>query len=105
MERNNEQALENNPNFEQDLPSLLNGIGKRVFIEYYNQFKSNDDPTSFLVQEGFTKNSERSRASKARYIFRNNLELEALQIVIDSIRTEKRVRDLASAILIKERSL
>ena len=80
---------------------ILNKIGKSTFIEHYYEFKNSliqpDD-----LPENFTLNSKRSRTSKARKIFRDGLQLDALQIIINSGRLEQDVIDKAKQIYEKE---
>ena len=73
---------------EAELVDLLNGIGKRVFVQYYKELQQEDMPDSIFDGENFTENSKRSRKSKARTIFKNGWEKRALQIVIHSNRTD-----------------
>jgi len=80
-----------------DLMNTLNKIGKSTFVDYYYVFKNDDDPISKLPQE-FTLNSKRSRTSKARSIFRDNLNLEALQIIISSNRLDSELIEKAKEI-------
>jgi hypothetical protein len=67
-----------------DTLSLLNRIGKAVFIEYYEQFKdsslSNTDIVEMMPKE-YTLKSRQSRTSKARRIIREGREEEALEII------------------------
>ena len=70
------------------LIDLLNGIGKRVFVQYYEELRQENISDSVFDGEDFTENSKRSRRSKARTIFKNKWEKNALQIVIHSNRTD-----------------
>ncbi len=83
-----------------NLETLLNKIGKKIFVDYYDVFKSDNNPEQALEKEGFTLASRRSRSSSARSIFKNNLQIEALNNIIASIRmdmgTIKRAQDLLS---------
>lgn len=83
---------------ERDLISLLNGIGKRVFVQYYENFKNNDDPFVFFDHENFSDNSKRSRMSKARAIFKNGWERNALEFIMTSNRTDSESVKLASSL-------
>lgn len=73
----------------EDLDTMLNKIGKTIFIEYYYIFKADDNPEEKLIDEGFTLNSRRSRSSSARRIFRDNLQLAALRNIIQSSRLDE----------------
>lgn len=83
-----------------NLEALLNKIGKKIFVDYYDVFKRDNNPEHALEKEGFTLASRRSRSSSARSIFKNNLQVEALNNIIASIRidmgTVKRAQDLLS---------
>ena len=78
---------------------LLNGIGQRVFVTYFYQFQNDEDPFVFLRGEGFSDHSVRSRASKARTIFRNGWQKDALNRIAHSSRTDHQTRKLARALL------
>ncbi|MEI6133244.1 MAG: DUF1413 domain-containing protein [Bacillota bacterium] len=69
------------------LETLLNKIGKKMFIEYYDVFKIDDKPEE-LLPDTFTLNSKRSRSSSARKIFREGLQKAALKNIIESARLE-----------------
>lgn len=73
---------------ERELVKLLNGVGKRVFVQYYDYFRNDDDPLAFLADEDFSDNSKRSRTSKARAIFKNGWEKYALETIMKSNRTD-----------------
>lgn len=72
-------------NIEQQIEYLLQKIGKRMFIEYYEIFLEDDKPESKLPGK-FSMNSRRSRSSAARKIFANHWEDEALKLVLNSSR-------------------
>jgi hypothetical protein len=81
---------------------LLNRVGKRVFVEFFEQF--NDvtlpvaDVVSLLPRE-FTLKSRRSRTSKARRIIREGLVAEALTIIAESNRVEPEIAERARLLL------
>ena len=72
------------------LEGLLNRVGKRVFLEYYFQFKSLSQPHVSnadivdIIVENFTLKSKQSRTSKAKRIFNEGLHLNALALIIES---------------------
>jgi hypothetical protein len=76
-----------------DLESLLNRVGKRVFIEYYEKFDSASALTNAeiaaLLPPDFTLKSRLSRTTKARRIFREGLQVEALRVIATSDKTER----------------
>lgn len=80
---------------------ILNKIGKSTFIEHYYDFKLNRTPADELPED-FTTNSKRSRTSKARKIFRDELQIEALQIIMASTRLDQKTIDKAKEIYGKE---
>ena len=80
---------------------ILNKIGKSTFVEHYYDFKNDLTPADDLP-ENFTTNSKRSRTSKARKIFREGLNLEALEIIINSNRLDPKIINSAKEIYEKE---
>ena len=71
------------------LDDILNRVGKSTFIKYYYDFRTQD--TSMIIRkmdEPFTDKSKRSRTSKAIRLFRENINLEALERIIASIRVD-----------------
>jgi len=84
-----------------DLDTMLNKIGKRIFVEYYNVFKADDKPEDKLTDEGFSLNSRRSRSSSARRIFRDDIQIAALKNIIQSpkldVETLEKAKDLLKA--------
>ena len=76
----------------------LDSIGKSVFVRYYQQFQNREDPLIFM-EEDFTEQSKRARASCAAYLFRMGWEHHALQYIVDSGRTAPAVRARAQELL------
>lgn len=76
----------------------LDSIGKSVFVRYYQQFQNREDPLIFM-EEDFTEQSKRARASCAAYLFRMGWEHHALQYIVDSGRTAPAVRAKAQELL------
>lgn len=81
----------------------LNSIGKKCFIDYYEDFKSSIDKNA-LTQKLLANNmnatspsAQMTRINYAQWIFNNNKENEALCIVINSNRlddaTKKKARE------------
>ncbi|MCP8968454.1 hypothetical protein [Ectobacillus ponti] len=83
-----------------DVYELLNRVGKRFFIEHYYDLKAlyeGDGKRSSLVEgliEDITEKSKYTRVTKAKRIFREGLEREALQIILSS--RHPRVQELQS---------
>lgn len=86
----------------EDLDTMLNKIGKRIFVDYYYTFKIDDDPEDKLIDEDFTLNSRRSRSSSARRIFREGLHLEALKNIIQSSKLDEKIVEKAKNLLAAE---
>lgn len=83
---------------------LLNKIGKKVFVDYYEVFKEDNDPEVALETEGFTLTSRRSRSSSARSIFKNNFQIIALTNIVNSDRVDVETREKAKALLEYEKN-
>ncbi|MBR0576458.1 DUF1413 domain-containing protein [Proteiniclasticum sp. BAD-10] len=99
----NEQVLDITDHPEnEDIDTLLNKIGRRVFIEYYYVFKADDNPEEKLIKEEFTLNSRRSRSSSARKIFRDGLQVLALKSIIQSSKLDEEILARAKNILVAE---
>lgn len=73
-----------------DVGEVLNSIGKRTFIKYYENFKDLDISNQEMIErlgldpKGFSPFAKASKTSKARKIFREGLEIQALLIIVDS---------------------
>jgi hypothetical protein len=73
-----------------DVGEVLNSIGKRTFIKYYENFKDSDISNQEMIDtlgldpKDFSPFAKASKTSKSRKIFREGLEIEALLIIIDS---------------------
>jgi DNA repair protein RadC len=69
---------------------LLNRVGKRVFVDYYYDFKNlvvlNVDNSEVVlkIKEDFTLKSKNSRTAKAKKIFKEGLHIESLKLIINS---------------------
>ena len=88
--------------------STLNAIGKTVFVNFYYDFKNplmseekiaeklyTDNPKTKSHQQGF-------RVPRARHLFKEKKNLEALVIIAKSERVPQETREKAIAILIDE---
>jgi hypothetical protein len=76
------------------LGELLEKVGKKVFVEYYNVFKEYDKPEDVLPAK-FSIHSRRNRSNAAKKIFELKLESEALLYVIESNRIGMDVKNKA----------
>ena len=78
-----------------ELNILLGKIGKQIFVKYFREFGdsekiSNQEMIALLPNE-YTFNSRKSRTAKARRIFRERLEEQALSIIVESSRVDEEV--------------
>lgn len=80
----NEDRLERN----------LNSVGKSCFVEFYKIFSdqnrySHSEAAEILKNNtDYTEKSCNSRVSHARSIFRSNLEIKALELIVNSRSSE-----------------
>jgi hypothetical protein len=85
-----------------DLIRLIKSIGQSTFVRYYREFAdlslSNQDVASMLPLE-YTSKSRKSRTSKARRIFREALEEDALILISDSAKVDAETATQAQALL------
>lgn len=88
------------------LEKQLKSIGKEVFVAIL--FAEIRDNSSVSIEEialkypkfkEFKSSSQASRLSTAKSIFKNTLEIEALNIIIDSARLDDKTRELAKSYL------
>ena len=86
-----------------DLIRTLNSIGKSAFVKYYYCFKDRS-PDECIAQfdENYTDKAKRTRTSKAKRIFREFKNLEALEIIANSDRVDDSTRNKAKQILFHE---
>lgn len=94
-----------------DLDSTLQAVGKTVFVNFYYDFKDTSISEEELAEKLFRENplsrskKQGFRIPRARYIFAQNWQLDALEKIIISERVPAQVRDLAKKILEREREL
>lgn len=84
-----------------DLIRLLNSIGKRVFVEYYDVFSNNNLTTVEKIEKlpkEYAINGSKTRVYCASKIFENGLELDALKIVTQA-KVDDEVKDKANMII------
>lgn len=91
----------------EDVNRMLNSVGKKIFIDYYYEFKNFNMDKDILAQKLLEENPKARklsgqfiRISFARKIFSNNMQKEALGIIINSNRLDKDT--LKKAIEIKQ---
>ena len=81
------------------IEKLLNDIGIKVFIEYFQYFKNNNlniDDMIEILPDSYTEKSRKSRTSKARRLIRENREQEALNYILKSKRISQELKDIAT---------
>lgn len=92
------------------LVNILNRMGKGMFVKYYYEFKDvyqSDIPSCDMIdkiEENYTPTSKATRIASGKRIFREGLELKALEIIINSKRLDKDIRQKARNILEEEKS-
>jgi hypothetical protein len=85
-----------------ELDRLLNSVGKKVFVRYHAWFADLRMPASEIIDmlpQDYTLKSRQSRTSKARRIFREGWQREALQRIADSEKTDAEAAALAGRLL------
>jgi predicted HNH restriction endonuclease len=84
------------------IEKLLNGIGIKIFVTYFQYFNDNNLDTSDIIEilpNSYTEKSRRSRISKARTIISNNRLQEALNYILNSTRVDEQIKEKAQNIL------
>ena len=85
----------------------LNSIGKQIFIEYFNIFKSSslnnitkEQVIDILISKNVSNyNGASIRYSNALWLFKHKKEQEALKIVINSKKVPQNIKTKAQNIL------
>ena len=86
-----------------DLIRTLNSIGKSTFVKYYDNFKTKDREECIAqFAEAYTDNAKNTRTRHAQRIFRENKQIEALEIIVNSNRVDDVTRKRAKEILLIE---
>jgi len=86
-----------------DLLRTLNSIGKSVFVKYYYNFKN--ESREFCIAaftENYTDKAKSSRTGHAQRIFREGLQKNALNLIINSTRVDDQTITLAQEFLNSE---
>ena len=82
-----------------NLLRLLNSIGKSTFVQYYDQFadlRLSHEHVVAMLPESYTLKSRNSRTTHARRVFRESLEEEALELIVNAERVDDETRCGAS---------
>ena len=94
-----------------DLKTNLSAIGKMVFVDFYYEFKDfsiSEEELADLIHKNNPRsvsNQQRFRIPRARHIFEQNQQLDALKLIINSKRIPQESRDKAAYILHQEEHL
>lgn len=71
-----------------NLQRQLNSVGKAIFVKYYYYFSDSNyystEDVIKIIKENYSEKSKKSRISHAHMIFNNNLNVEALKIILKS---------------------
>ncbi len=86
-----------------DLIRILNSVGKSTFVKYYHSFKNKSREECIMqFEEDFTDKAKHTRTGHAQRIFREDMHIEALKIIVDSARVDEETRKKAKEILAEE---
>lgn len=86
-----------------DLIRTLNSIGKSTFVKYYYSFKDKSREECIAqFDENYTDKAKSTRTGHAQRIFRENKNLDALEIIIKSNRVDDATRTKAKEIMLYE---
>ena len=88
------------------LKLLFKGIGKEVFIKYFDLFSNPELKITDIIKhlpKKYTEKSKNSRTYKARKIFSENLEIEALKEITSSKRLSYETIQLAKELIQKRK--
>jgi len=94
-----------------DLKTNLSAVGKMVFIDFYYEFKDlsiSEEKLADLIHKNNPRsisNQQSFRIPRARHIFEQNQQLDALKLIINSKRIPQESRDKAACILRQEEHL
>ena len=77
----------------------LQSVGMEAFVNYYDYFKKGYDANELekIISEDWKMSALPTRVSNARKIFKNNWQIEALQIILKSRKNEvikQKTRDI-----------
>lgn len=87
-----------------DLERVLNSVGKSTFVKYYYAFKNKSrEECILLFDENYTDNAKSTRTGHAQRIFRENKQLDALEIIVQSKRVDYVTQQKAREIILQEK--
>lgn len=88
---------------------MLNSVGKKIFVDHYYEFKDLNISKDLLAKKLLEENPNARklsgqfiRISFARKIFANNLQKEALEIILNSNRLDEKTIKKAEEIIKRE---
>ena len=87
-----------------DLIRTLNSVGKSTFVKYYYNFKNKSREECIdLFDENYTDKAKATRTGHAQRIFRENKNIEALDLILQSNRVDDYTLKVAREILAQEK--
>ena len=87
-----------------DLIRTLNSVGKSTFVKYYYSFKNKSREECIdLFDENYTDKAKATRTGHAQRIFRENKNIEALELILQSNRVDDYTLKVAREILAQEK--
>jgi hypothetical protein len=94
-----------------DTNSILKSIGKEIFVKYYQEFKDLNIDKEVLAKRLLNENpkaykisGQYIRISNARIIFKETLQVEALEIIISSSKLDEDILKRAKELLKNEQN-
>lgn len=91
---------------------LLQSVGKRIFVEYYHEFMSDKLTKEALAEKLLRENinakklsGQFTRINCAKRIFKDNLHIESLNIIISFKNLNSSIKNKAAQLLIWERRM
>jgi hypothetical protein len=84
------------------LERLIRTVGMKTFVRYYDRFKNNSAQEiihELQAHENYTLNARRAKASTGKRIFREHLEIQALEIIAKAKLVDEQTREAALALL------
>ena len=87
-----------------DLIRTLNSVGKSTFVKYYYNFKNKSREECIdLFDENYTDKAKATRTGHAQRIFREDKNIEALELILQSNRVDDYTLKVAREILAQEK--
>lgn len=87
-----------------DLVRILNSVGKSAFVKYYYNFKDKSRKECISAfEEAYTDKAKSTRTGHAQRIFRENRQIEALEIIVKSNRIDSVTAHKAKEIMLTEK--